>query len=657
MVDQGKEVGRQKPAAGSAEIRRQERLTARAEVSPSGEFEILAISAGDGNGWIFPAEVLRASLSLWEGTQCFIDHGADGPGRSVRDLAGVLHAVEWDAEREGVRCRLRAFGPSAELLTDLGRQLMGVNIPIPRIGFSADVLFTAQDRRVTRIVRVLSVDLVLNPARGGTFLRAIQSQRGEQSMDATNPQDGKPTTAAARTTAEDQAARALLQTQREQLCGYLLESALGAARLPQAAAELVRKQLAGKVFEPAEMNAAIDSARALAAELTAGAVVQGGGRISAMTSSEDQLEAAVDDLFGVPRSAELKNVKAARLSGIRELYLTTTGDDDLHGGYYPQRVRLATTLDFTGLVKNALNKVVADRWQELGRAGYEWWRRVVTVEHCTSLNEITGILVGTVGDLPAVLEGAPYTELAVGDSAETAAFVKYGGYIPLTLELIDRDETRKLREYPRQLAAAGLRKISTLVASVFTANLGVGPNLSDGGALFNTDAVTIPGGHANLRAVALSAMEWDAVGTRMYEQPMLVKNVPPQLGVGPMMAVNPRYLLVPRALQLTAMKILYPSLENAVDVYSENMQRGQPGDVVTVPEWTDANDWAAVCDPLVAPAVYVGERFGLMPEIFIAGGEHAPAVFTNDEHRLKVRHFLAVFVGDYRPLHKSNVAG
>jgi hypothetical protein len=113
---------------------------------------------------------------------------------------------------------------------------------------------------------------------------------------------------------------------------------------------------------------------------------------------------------------------------------------------------------------------------------------------------------------------------------------------------------------------------------------------------------------------------------------------------------------VPRTLQLAAMKILYPLLESSLNIVSENMQRGQPGDVLTVPEWTDVNNWAAVCDPHIAPAIFIGERFGLMPEIFIAGDEHNNAVFTNDEHRLKVRHFLAVWVNDFRPLHKSNVA-
>jgi hypothetical protein len=101
--------------------------------------------------------------------------------------------------------------------------------------------------------------------------------------------------------------------------------------------------------------------------------------------------------------------------------------------------------------------------------------------------------------------------------------------------------------------------------------------------------------------------------------------------------------------------VLYPGWERAANITSENQQQGQPGDVITVPEWTDPSDWAAVVDPRIAPAIYVGERFGLMPEIYIAGNELSPAVFTNDEHRLKIRHFLAVWVNDFRGLAKANV--
>jgi hypothetical protein len=139
------------------------------------------------------------------------------------------------------------------------------------------------------------------------------------------------------------------------------------------------------------------------------------------------------------------------------------------------------------------------------------------------------------------------------------------------------------------------------------------------------------------------------------QQPLLVKQASGYYGTGSKMGINPRYLLVPRALQLTARQILYPSLERSASIYSENQQRGEPGDVITVPEWTDANDWAAVCDPALAPSIILAERFGLLPEIFVAGDGLSPAVFMNDEHRLKVRHFNAVLVTDFRALHKSNV--
>jgi hypothetical protein len=59
----------------------------------------------------------------------------------------------------------------------------------------------------------------------------------------------------------------------------------------------------------------------------------------------------------------------------------------------------------------------------------------------------------------------------------------------------------------------------------------------------------------------------------------------------------------------------------------------------------------------LVPGIVVCERFGIRPEIFIAGDELSPAVFMNDEHRIKVRHFCAILVQDFRPLHKSNVAG
>lgn len=693
---------------GSLEGEERARFSASAEVNSHGSFEIHAMTAGIANGWNFVEKPLRESVKLWDGVECFVDHAGLFEGhRSVRDLGGLCHSPEWDEEAKGIKLQLRTTGPSGPLVAELGRELLSASpsSPRPRIGFSADIGFTAEGKDVKQILRVYSVDLVFDPARGGAFLRALNSLMVQPIRDVPHvgaTPSGRPqraSTARGGIMSEDigagssrsgasappmasgtppanpevEAIRTLLDVQKDQvalaaetlramevrvqMCAYLLESGLAASKLPKPAQDRVRSQFAGRVFEPSELTAAIEDARKFVADLTGGAAVAGVSGVHAIFSSQDQLQAAVDDLLDAPRDAALQSLKVHKLTGIRELYHMLTGDYDLHGGYHPERARLATTSDFTGLVKNALNKIVVNQWERLGRAGYDWWKKIVVVEHFNSLNTITGTLVGTVGSLPTVAEGAEYTELVVGDSPETATFYKYGGYIPLTLELIDRDETRKLKAYPRELANAALRKVSALVAAIFTDNSGVGPTLADGGALFNNTAVTTAGGHANLLTAALAADKWELVCQAVYNQPMLIKNAAGIYGTGAKMAVNPRYLLAPRKLTLTAESILYPFWNSGSGYHTENLQRGQPGDVITVPEWTDETDFAAACDPEVAPAIYVGERFGILPEIFIAGDELSPAVFTNDEHRLKVRHLLAVWVNDFRPLHKSNVAG
>ena len=667
------------------EVKEQQvKLEASGFVTPAGRFEIDAITAGEANGWTFSAEVLNESVQLWEGANCFIDHSYWG-GRSIRDLAGIFHNPRWVEEIKGIRLELQTLGPCGPLVDELGRQVLKETVK-PRIGFSADVVFSAVKNEVKKILRVLELDLVFNPSRGGAFVRALNSQgyggvkMADESQAATTANNS---TADRRGDVSDsplvtqlqkdaEAVRSLLGHQEEraklaaeaeaarsvrlQMCQYLLDSGINASKLPAPMGEHVRKQFEGKIFEPAELNAAINSARALVSELTGGSIIAGPtGRVHNMFNSEDQLQAAVDDMLDAPREKKAEGLKVARLSGVKELYMMLTGDRDLYGGYYADRVQLATSANFTGLVKNAMNKVVAQQWEQLGAAGYEWWRRIVNIEHFETLNDVTGVLVGTVGAFPIVAEGAEYTELKIANSPETASFVKYGGYIPLTLELIDRDNTRKLRLYPRELAKAGLRKISALVAAIFTANAGVGPTMADTGALFNATAVTTAGGHANLLTTALASAQWELVKAAMFKQPLLIANETSYYGTGARAAIKPRYLLVPIELELTAKKILYPELENTATINSQNQQQQQLGDVVVVPEWTDTNDWAAVADPVISPSIVLGERFGLMPEIFVAGDEMSPAVFMNDEHRIKVRHYVAVLVQDFRPLHKENV--
>jgi hypothetical protein len=614
---------------------------------PAGGFDILAITAGEGNGWRFSAETLRASLPLWDGAACFVDHA--GLQRSVRDLAGLCSSPAWDDAAQGIRLQLEPSGPSAALLEGLGRELLSGE-PRPQVGFSADLVFTAQGQRVQTILKVLSVDLVIHPARGGKFLRARQSTLPPQGhpMNVT-PQPLDPSDLPA----APEPQRAALAAQppagtplADALCAHLLEAALRDARLPSASAAAVRRTFAGRAFTPAELDQAIADQRALVGELSArGAVtgLPGGPRVGGMFDSGDQIRAALHDLLGAPRPEGLESARPTPLSGIRELYTLLTGDRAFAGGYYPEHVQFATTASLPGLLKNALNKVVFAQWQELGKAGYRWWEPVVTVEHFNSLQEITGVLVGEVATLPAVDEGAAYPALKVSDSAEIGAWGKYGGYVGLTLEMFERDETHKLRAYPRKLASAALRRISALVGAVFTAASGVGPTMADGKPVFHAD-------HANLGTAAFSSDAWEAAGQAIYSQPMLEAD-----GTGPLLALDAKYVIVPRAKRLAAAQVLYPSFAHEANIFAENLQRGELGDVIACPEFTDADNWAAVADPRLAPGIIVGERFGLLPEIILADGEGHGALFTHDEIRMKVRHWVSVFVADHRPLYKSNV--
>jgi hypothetical protein len=182
-----------------------------------------------------------------------------------------------------------------------------------------------------------------------------------------------------------------------------------------------------------------------------------------------------------------------------------------------------------------------------------------------------------------------------------------------------------------------------LISNFFTDNSGTGPVLSDGYNLF--DATN----HKNLRTTALSAAEWDAVVQAVFKQTEPTSNK--RLGV------RPKYLLVPIELEKTALQIMLSEGEpGAANTYDVNVRAGARENVIVVPEWTDANDWAAACVPSDIQGVCIGYRFGREPELFVADEPNIGSMFTNDEMRIKCRFIVAVGIGDYRALHKNNVA-
>jgi len=145
----------------------------------------------------------------------------------------------------------------------------------------------------------------------------------------------------------------------------------------------------------------------------------------------------------------------------------------------------------------------------------------------------------------------------------------------------------------------------------------------------------------------------------MYKKKLMVKNAAGYYGTGKPQALKPSICLVPADLITAAEALFIPRWEAQAQNIpaTQSVRWGGKVQPLAVPEWTDATDWAQLVSPKLRPGIMLGEIFGVKPQIFSAASEIDPAMFANDESRLKVRQFVTVGVADDMPLHKSNVGG
>jgi len=627
-------------------------------------YDAVLFSAGLNNGWGISVDVLAASLPLWEGASVFVDHPGFFSNPSVRDLVGVGRWPRFEESRIMAELHMldvQQAQPTVELLDTLLAMRKGGD-SAPRIGLSAllsiDWDMQGKQRVVTAITKVWSVDVVFEPAVADANVTRILNSLRSESMSNSNVTDAEVSAVATETEVvatpppDGALASALLQAQ----CRQLLDMRLSTERFPEAVTAVIRAKFGGRTFHPDELEAEIASAKTIAAAYAnAGQAIQGNGQpayppslprptVVGMWSDLDRLQAAYDRLMGLSIPNELADTP--RLTGIRELYHLVTGDRAMRGVFDPQLVMFAnaTTTTLAELTRNVINKVVVANWAAM--TDYRWWERVVAMRDFETLKQVSWVTVGGFGDLATVTEGASYPEVAWDDSRETSNWLKKGGYLGLTLEMIDQDDTEKWRVVPQGMAIAALRTLSASVGNIFTQAAGAGPTLGDGTALFAA-------GHNNLRTTALSAAEWDQNVQAIHKQT--------ELNSARRVGIRPTLLIVPIELRKTGVQIFVSSQEpgganNEVNVAGLD-QRFLDDNVIVCPEFTDATDFACMVDPRVNPALGVGFRFGRTPEIFMAGDPTSYLMFHNDTLPIKVRFFYNVGVIDYRPVSKNNVAG
>lgn len=600
----------------------------------------------------------------------FLDHGDPTRPPSLRNLAAVTVDSQWNDGDQAVdgSIRLYADTEAGRVITTLLDQFIadaGAGLPIPDVGLSLSFwpTFTPQPdddgRHITAIRHVESIDFVFEPAADGRILQALSTLHiepaGVNIMSTPTPAavtpEPQPVNLLPLPAAPPQAAGNGATDWLAALAANATSQILATSGLP----EPTRARLASQSYATAaDLTAAITAARQELAALYAAQVIQIGGtpprtpHITGGMSGYEQLQLAAEALILGQRPPS----GVRPLTGIRELYMLLSGDYELTGVFHGDRVQFATVNSSTmaALTANALNKAVVNMFGQYP----QWWKPFTTRVDATSLQAVRWVTLGDVGELPTVAEGASYTELTWDDQTEADPFVKKGGYLGISLEAIDMDDTRRLQAAPRALAQAAWLTLGKSISNIFTTGSGVGPTLdTDSVVLFHTN-------HSNIGTTALSYTAWNATRIAMRKQTSI--NAAERLGA----LTAPKFLLVPPDLEATAIQVLASEGEpgiadNNINPFAEGaghdaLIANARARVIVMDLWTDTNNWAAVADPLLYPSVGVAYRYGDTPEIFSVADPLAGLMFANDTMPIKVRFFYATGPTDYRGLYKQNVA-
>ena len=668
--------------------------------------EVTLIRPGrSANGMEYAEETLRTSLPLWEGAAAFLDHPhaldmTRAGQRSLRDLVGVYDRVRYE---DGVRARL-TFYPNAAWAYELVSSAVvdrAAGRAVADIGVSADMRVlrrrAAEGWVVDRITKVVSADLVFQPSAGGSFDRVVESvSRGGDGMTVVDGKQngeaidagaemvgvgaaggrgsavevrGEGQTGAGVATREslpreavgrpangrsdgvregvDEAVERIsarldvelgrVAEARKATCRELLGLKLAASELPEAARAMVRGEFEDRVFEADELETRIASLKSMLGEVFGGAVVTGSGaerpRASVGLTALDKVQAALDRLFDLPLPDALSGVP--RLSGIREAYVALTGDARFTGrpDWESAVVREANEVT-TSVLANALANSMTKRITADYAAQPKWWEPIVIKTGISDFKQQQRIHLNDFAALSTVAENAAYTNLAWGDVRETYTPAKRGNLVVVTMESIVNDDTHAITRVPRKLAAAGVATVNEFVAGLFTANGGAGSALAD---TFNVFDAVNHQGNAGTAAMSVTTL-----------QTALIALLKMTNSAGKRLGLVGRYLLVPPDLFFVAKTVLE----------SVNLPGGANNDVnpvrgalvpISVPNWTDSNNWYVLCDPAQIEMIELGFLNGRQePELIVQDQPQNGSVFTNDAISWKVRHVFGGGWLDYR---------
>lgn len=203
---------------------------------------------------------------------------------------------------------------------------------------------------------------------------------------------------------------------------------------------------------------------------------------------------------------------------------------------------MLTTSDFSNVLANVATKRLRMGYDENPGTYTRWARRA---PNAPDFKNITVAQLSAMPDLLQVNEHGEFKYGSMKDGGETYALITYGRIVSLSRQAIVNDDLRAFDRMVTGFGGAAMRLENRLVYAQLTANA----NLADGGALFNSTAVTTAGGHANLGSGAPSALQFSSLVTGRTAMRVQKGLQLEELNIAP------AYLIVPAALEQTAYQL------------------------------------------------------------------------------------------------------
>jgi len=285
--------------------------------------------------------------------------------------------------------------------------------------------------------------------------------------------------------------------------------------------------------------------------------------------------------------------------------------------------------DFPYLLANTAAKLLRASYANAPTT-WQQWAPTLSV---SDFKQHSIVSLSAFSDLATKAEGAEYTQGTLSEYRETIQASTKGRYIGLTREMVVNDD---LGAFTRLASALGWAAANSVDKAVYT-YVEANGTLTDGGALFNSTAVSTTGGHANLAgsggAIAVSTI---AAG----EAAMAAQADPSRATV---LGLRPRFLVVPYGKKQIAWEVL----NSPTDVASSNSAKRNYAaslglELVAAPNLTGSTAWYLFADkntPCIEVAFLDGQQTPYIEE---------DVEFMTDEMRMKVRLDFGVAATEWR---------